>query len=278
MALGSFAAIAEVENERVGSIVPADVEGRLAVVVDLPELRDAEEAHDRFELWADALDGAWGKLARVVGPGFVPQVLSVSGPAASEIVRISKELDRIPLPPVETEIKAGEPVPLTTAITWFNQAPSDVARELGARGLFAGDKISPASIEALRNYLGTQKDGARVEAPPVGFYSDGRDPLDDDTNPPRRVLRATLRRLLRFGKIGGSHTRFDNAVSGAPPHLRGTLRTAMQELITLGVLRPKSTLTGLHISIEPKRVAEVERAVDAGDIPWSRVRDTIEVG
>jgi hypothetical protein len=277
MALGTFAAIGEVENERVRSIVPADVQGRLAVVVDLPEFRDADEANERFELWADALDGAWGKLARVVGPGFVPQVLTLSGPAASEVVRTSRELDRIPLPRIELELKEGEPVPLTTAITWFHHAPSDVARALGARGLFSGDKIPMTAIEALREYFGTES-SARVEVAPVGFYSDGRDPLEDDTNPTRRLLRATLRRLLRFGKIGGSHTRFDNAVSGAPPHLRGTLRSAMQELITLGVLRPKSTLTGLHISIEPKRVAEVERAVEAGEIVWSRVRDAIEVG
>jgi hypothetical protein len=51
----------------------------------------------------------------------------------------------------------------------------------------------------------------------------------------------------------------------------------MNDLIALEVLRPKPTLTGLHISIEPPRISEVDTVVKTGEIPWPRVRDRLGV-
>jgi hypothetical protein len=274
MALASIAALAEVEFERARSIVPADVNGRLALLVDTPEIWGEGEAQERFDLWAAALDDAWGKLERVVSLSTVPQLHPIVGPVAENILKVAKEIELVPSPvaPPETAAASGK---LADALTAFPR-PFFVVRELGARGIFAGDRLSASVLETLRKDLGLDQPRPTAEAPAVEWFG-GKDPLDDDPHDARRVLRVLLRRLIRFGKIGGSHTRLDNAVSGAPPHLRGTVRDAMNDLIALEVLRPKPTLTGLHISIEPPRISEVDTVVKTGEIPWPRVRDRLGV-
>jgi hypothetical protein len=63
----------------------------------------------------------------------------------------------------------------------------------------------------------------------------------------------------------------DNALRGAPPHLRGTIKDAVDALITLGVFRSKPTLNGIHISIEPVRLRECDTFIATGESPWPRI-------
>lgn len=95
--------------------------------------------------------------------------------------------------------------------------------------------------------------------------------LSEDPNPRRRVLRQMLRKLVKKGKIGASHTHQDNVYRGVADHEKGIAKEAIDLLYREGLLVPKPTVTDPHVSLSPDRVPEV-RAIIAGEIANPRLQ------
>ena len=143
--------------------------------------------------------------------------------------------------------------------------PLELAAESSARGRrLVASPPRPSPLEAAR--VAPDPEVARIpapgqasQAPPVA--------LADDPVPARKAVRRVLRRLLRTGKIGESHTSVDLVRRGVAGHLRGAVKDSVDLLLAQGVLREKPTLVGLHTSVEPRHVAAVERFVEEGWLP-----------
>lgn len=99
--------------------------------------------------------------------------------------------------------------------------------------------------------------------------------IADDPNPRRRVLRAMLKKLLKKGKVGASHTHEDNVHRGVADHEKGIAKDAIDLLYREGYFVPKPTTTDPHVSIAPERVAEV-KAIIAGDVADPRLLRFLE--
>jgi hypothetical protein len=100
-------------------------------------------------------------------------------------------------------------------------------------------------------------------------------PLSDDPNPRRRVLRQVLRKLIKKGKIGASHTHQDNVYRGVADHEKGIAKEAMDLLYREGLLMPKPTAADPHVSLAAERVVEA-RAIIAGEIQNARLRRFVD--
>lgn len=72
---------------------------------------------------------------------------------------------------------------------------------------------------------------------------------------------ALLRKLLKQKYWGARHTNFNNLPKGFPSHVRKRVKSAAKELIKEGILISKPTSYGLEVSLNPRRRAEVERAL-----------------
>jgi hypothetical protein len=70
-----------------------------------------------------------------------------------------------------------------------------------------------------------------------------------------------LKKLRRRGNWGASHTAFDDLPKSMPKHLRGDAKDAAEDLITEGLLIPKQTGYGLHVSLNPQKKAEIEKII-----------------
>lgn len=67
-----------------------------------------------------------------------------------------------------------------------------------------------------------------------------------------------LRRLYNDGKIGGSHTAIENLKKSVASHRRGSVEKEAKELVKMGYLLPKPTSYGMHVSLNPRMVGEIE--------------------
>ena len=77
------------------------------------------------------------------------------------------------------------------------------------------------------------------------------------------VLKAQMLKKLRRRDIwGGCHTAFDELPKSLPKHLRGQARKAAEELISEGLLMPKQTSYGLHVSLNPQRKADIDKIIN----------------
>jgi hypothetical protein len=119
-----------------------------------------------------------------------------------------------------------------------------------------------------------------VEAPPVpaerpdpghGMGS----PIAEDPNPRRRVLRQMLRRLVKKGKIGGSHTHEDNVHRGVADHDKGDAKQGIELLVAEGHLFRKTSTWEPHVAVNPERLAEV-RAIIRGEVSNPRLVRFVE--
>jgi hypothetical protein len=99
--------------------------------------------------------------------------------------------------------------------------------------------------------------------------------LSDDPNSRRRVLRQMLRKLVKKGKIGASHTHEDNVYRGVADHDKGVAKEAIDLLYREGYLLPKPTTTDPHVSLRPERMPEI-KAIVAGAIENPRLRRFVE--
>jgi hypothetical protein len=66
-----------------------------------------------------------------------------------------------------------------------------------------------------------------------------------------------LKKLRRRGNWGASHAAFDDLPKSTPNHLRGKAKDAAEELISEGLLIPKQTCCGRHVSLNPQRKADI---------------------
>ena len=71
-----------------------------------------------------------------------------------------------------------------------------------------------------------------------------------------------LKKLRRRDNWGGSHTAFDDLPKSIPKHLRGDAKEAAEELISEGLLIPKQTSYGLHVSLDPQRKADIDKIIE----------------
>jgi len=70
-----------------------------------------------------------------------------------------------------------------------------------------------------------------------------------------------LKKLRRRGNWGANHTAFDDLPKGMPKHLRGEAKDAAKDLISEGLLIPKQTSYGLHVSLNPQRKADIDKII-----------------
>jgi hypothetical protein len=251
------------------TVRPADLLGFLGIVAAAPLARYRE----RSELWALALDDAWGRLAIGGTTRLAPVVSQLPPGPARALYEQARVLELAPPEDHEEGEDPDDPISIERAARRLGLSPFEVARALGARSLWdPSGVVAPGALATLRLLSGRVAQRSHAENSDASAHElAAGDPLENDPDPGRRALRIVLRRLVRLGKIGASHTRVDNALRGAPPHLRGNVKHAVDALITLGVFRSKPTLNGLHISIEPQRIREVDQFVLTGEYPWPRV-------
>lgn len=76
------------------------------------------------------------------------------------------------------------------------------------------------------------------------------------------ILKAQiLKKLRRRDNWGGSHTAFDDLPKSIPKHLRGEAKDAAKELISEGLLIPKQTSYGLHVSLNPQKKTDIDKLI-----------------
>ena len=157
---------------------------------------------------------------------------------------------------------------LTRRLRKAEKENEHLARELARRSAPGGVANGAASLES--------PPAAVEESARLGASAAPQEPaLAEDPNPRRRVLRQMLRKLVKKGKIGASHTHEDNVYRGVPDHEKGIAKEAMELLYREGLLVPKPTTTDPHVSVKPERLPEV-RAIIGGEIANSRLARFIE--
>jgi hypothetical protein len=86
----------------------------------------------------------------------------------------------------------------------------------------------------------------------------------DDPDPRRRVMRRILQRLDGMGKWGGYHTAFDHLARGFAGNERALAFEVGEELVASGLLAEKPSVGQRHVSLNPRKVAEIRRLIDEG--------------
>jgi len=71
-----------------------------------------------------------------------------------------------------------------------------------------------------------------------------------------------LKKLRRRDNWGNSHTAFDDLPRGFPKNLRGNVKDLADDLIKEGLLLEKPTGYGRHVSLNPRRKAEIGRIIE----------------
>lgn len=71
-----------------------------------------------------------------------------------------------------------------------------------------------------------------------------------------------LRKMYFYGYIGGKHTSIDNLQKSFPKHERGNVKGAIKELIKTNLIITKSTSYGLHCSLNPRMIDEIEKLIE----------------
>jgi hypothetical protein len=89
----------------------------------------------------------------------------------------------------------------------------------------------------------------------------------DDRNPRRRVMRRILQRLDGMGKWGGYHTAFDHLARGFAGNERALAYELGEELVAAGLLVEKTSVGQRHVSLNPRRVADVRGLIDQARLP-----------
>ncbi len=67
-----------------------------------------------------------------------------------------------------------------------------------------------------------------------------------------------VKKLFHHGYVGGRHTDIENLKKGLPSHIKGEVKEAVKELIKEDILIPKPTSYGLHVSLNPRKRAEID--------------------
>jgi hypothetical protein len=139
-------------------------------------------------------------------------------------------------------------------------------------------------VERLRAGAVASANGAPVEpasAPspsppslPSAFKaSETRRP--DPGSPRRRVVLQILRKLVKKGKIGSSHSHLDSVYRGVADHEKGLAKEAVDLLQREGYLMARTSGGDALVSLSPERVGEV-RSLLAGEVRNSRLSQFLE--
>lgn len=70
-----------------------------------------------------------------------------------------------------------------------------------------------------------------------------------------------LKKMVRHRWWDGKHTAFDDIPKGAPKEQRKKIKKEVKKLIREGLIVPKKTGYGLHVSLNVKKKAEIEKIV-----------------
>ncbi len=76
-----------------------------------------------------------------------------------------------------------------------------------------------------------------------------------------QVEKTILEKMLRHNYIGGRHTSTDNIPKGLPKHLGGEVQKALKNLIRSDYIIAKPTSYGLEVSLNPRRLKEIEELI-----------------
>ena len=68
-----------------------------------------------------------------------------------------------------------------------------------------------------------------------------------------------LKKMMRHNWWGGKHTAFDNIPKGSPKHIWKEIRNELELLIKENYVLKKPTGYGLHVSLNVKMKAEIEK-------------------
>jgi len=77
------------------------------------------------------------------------------------------------------------------------------------------------------------------------------------------ATKAILTKLLRHGYIGARHTSIDNIPKGFPKHRYGDVKKATKKLIKDGLILAKPTSYGIQVSLNPRRIQEIESMIQS---------------
>jgi hypothetical protein len=239
------------------------VEGLLDVMaVTNQDLRDAERAADdalrKYEVERERLDELRDELKRqrrelaelraeVADRRREPLASTAESAPASEELRRSEDLER--------RLRKSE-----KEREHLHRRIERLEAAIEGRG------AEEDAVPALVNSPATESEAADNEAALA---------IAADPNPRRRVMRGMLKKLLKKGKVGASHTHEDNVHRGVADHEKGLAKDAIELLYREGYFVPKPTATDPHVSIAPERVAEV-KAIIAGEIADARLLRFLE--
>lgn len=70
-----------------------------------------------------------------------------------------------------------------------------------------------------------------------------------------------LRKMFRLRVIGGKHAAIEHLTKGLPKHAVGEAKNTVKELIKDGFLLQKQTSYGLQVSLNPKKIEEIEKII-----------------
>ncbi len=68
-----------------------------------------------------------------------------------------------------------------------------------------------------------------------------------------------LKKMIDYRYIGEKHTSADNIPKGFPRNERGEVKKALKNLIREGYVLPKITSYGLEVSLNPRRLSEIQQ-------------------
>jgi len=75
------------------------------------------------------------------------------------------------------------------------------------------------------------------------------------------IRQRILRKMVRHRWWGGKHTAFDNIPKGFPKELWKDVKKELEQLAREGLIVKKPTGYGLHVSLNVRMKAEIERMV-----------------
>ncbi len=75
------------------------------------------------------------------------------------------------------------------------------------------------------------------------------------------IRKRILYKLVRHNLWGGKHTAFDNIPKGFPKELWKDVKNEAEQLIREGLIVKKPTGYGLHISLNVRMKAEIEKII-----------------
>ncbi len=77
-----------------------------------------------------------------------------------------------------------------------------------------------------------------------------------------RNARGVLRKMYDYGYIGGKHTAVDNLQKSFPKDERGNVKVSVKFLIRMDLIIPKPTGYGMHCSLNPRRLEDIEKLIE----------------